>query len=124
VEELPLDRLLRDLEALSFRGARAANREVLDRSIAITETLIRRRKLAPDTCLFRALGRYALLRAQGVDAAFCLGVHPPPAASTGHAWVEDTEGPYLEEIGEGAYVVTFAYPPTPGDECRAWWSQR
>lgn len=108
VRELPLDRVLQELETLSLPSARRVEREVLDRSILMTETVMRR--LGADGCLFRALSRYALLHAHGVDVAFRLGLHPPPLPFVGHAWVEDERGPYLEEIAPGEYVVTFRYP--------------
>lgn len=107
VAELPLDRLLVELEALPLRKA---ERSVLDRSILTTEAFVRRSKVVADGCLYRALSRYAVLRANGAAAAFCMGVKPPPHAHTGHAWVEDAGGPYLEAIADGAYVVTFVHP--------------
>jgi hypothetical protein len=108
VAELPLDRVLQELEALSLPSARRVEREVLDRSILVTETVFRR--LGADGCFFRALSRYALLHAHGVEAAFCMGLQPPPRPLVGHAWVQDERGPYLEVIDEGEYVVTFTYP--------------
>lgn len=110
LETSPLDEVLTHLSTWPARGARRAARPVLDASIAATERLIRRLQLAPDTCLYRSMGRYALLRANGVSALFCLGVRPPPDSTTGHAWVEDEGGPYLEEIEDGGYVVTFSHP--------------
>ena len=56
------------------------------------------------------MGRYALLRSHGVCATFCMGVNPPPDSDTGHAWVQDEDGPYREEIENGQYVVTFWHP--------------
>lgn len=83
-------------------------RAQLDASIRATEAVISRLRLAPDTCLYRSMGRYALLRGYGVDALFFMGVRG--GAEAGHAWVEDGEGPYGEEIEDGEYVVTFSHP--------------
>ena len=115
LEEEPLDAILARLEAWrpSRRSGPArtpSTRRALDESIRATEALITRLHLATDTCLYRSMGRFALLRSHGVPAVFCMGVKPPPNSVDGHAWVEDESGPYGEEIEDGRYVITFWHP--------------
>lgn len=107
----PLDMLLDRLGSWRPRDEDAVReRRVLDESIEVTEAVITRLRLAPDTCLYRSMARYALLRGHGVAARFFMGVTPPPDSSAGHAWVEDEAGPYREGGLDGGYVVTFRHP--------------
>jgi hypothetical protein len=108
VETQSLDVLLAQLESWNPRVR--TTRRTLEDSITVTEALVTRLRLAPDTCLYRSMARYALLRGHGVRATFCMGVNPPPYSSTGHAWVEDEDGPYRERIDDGQYVVTLWRP--------------
>lgn len=107
-ESESLDALLARLE--SWQPARPnLSRARVESSIAATEMLVARLRLAPDTCMYRSMGRYAILRANGVRVTFRMGVRPPPFR-TGHAWIEDENGPYREEIADGDYVVTVVHP--------------
>lgn len=104
----PIDTLVARL-AMWQPSRRNLSRARLETSIAATEKVIKLLRLAEDTCLYRSMGRYAVLRANGFAVSFCMGIRPPPHR-TGHAWIEDDDGPYLEEIGEGDYIVTFTHP--------------
>lgn len=57
------------------------------------------------SCLYRALGRYAALRAAGLDVELLVGVRSG-ADLIGHAWVE-LDGVPLWEREEPRYTVTF-----------------
>ena len=91
-DERALDDLLRALD-------RAAPREIAiaDASAAIVlgERIARRARLDPDTCLYRALARYALLHRAGHAPRFVMGIDEHDPAS-GHAWVELDGAPFLE----------------------------
>jgi hypothetical protein len=107
-EREPLDALLARLEA--WRPSARTTRAKLDASIKTTEALLARLRLVPDTCLYRSMARYALLRGHGVEVLFCIGVSASADGADGHAWIEDEDGPYGEEIEDGRYVVTYSHP--------------
>jgi hypothetical protein len=110
LEREPLDILLGRLESWrpTWRRHPPLARDRVEASITVSEAFVLRLGFA-NTCLYRSMARYAVLRSQGVPALFRMGVHPPPD-ETGHAWVEDEDGPYREEIEEGQYVITFSHP--------------
>jgi hypothetical protein len=91
-EESALDALLRGLDR--DRGT-ARSLDDLASGVRIGEAIARRARLGPDTCLFRALARYALLRRAGHAARFCMSVDDADP-SRGHAWVEVGGAPWLE----------------------------
>lgn len=111
LEDEPLDVLLERLDAWRPSRPRPVSRDRLEASITMAEAVVRL-GLARNTCLYRSMGRYALLHAHGVPALFVMGVRPPPHA-TGHAWVEDDDGPYREEIEDNQYIVTYVHPVQP-----------
>lgn len=78
--------------------------------VRIVEALCRRTPFLPDTCLYRALTRYALLRRAGHPAKFVMGMNPRPREDlTAHAWVELKGVPYRETLDVGM-VVNYVYP--------------
>lgn len=87
--------------------------ENLEHAIEWTEQALARLPLHPNTCLYRALSRYALLRRTGYPAAFRMGVYrhtaQPAHSIEGHAWVELFGRPFRETL-DPALVVTYAYP--------------
>jgi hypothetical protein len=103
--------LLQALTPSSPRAARdlAAPLAALRASLSATEDILARVPLAPDTCLYRALTRYAILRSAGYPARFVMGVRPGAGEIAGHAWVELAGEPFDEDL-EPDLVVTYAYP--------------
>ncbi len=102
---LPLPTVMR---LITSRSARAAvTPERAQEGIARSEYLARRLR-ARDTCLFRAMVRFAGLRAAGLPATFVMAVRRDDPVM-GHAWVEIDDGPSGEEI-ETAYIRTFRFP--------------
>jgi hypothetical protein len=81
----------------------------LQASLAATEDLLARFPIAPDTCLYRALTRYAILRGAGYPARFVMGVRSGPGDIAGHAWVELAGEPFDEDVDRDL-TVTYAYP--------------
>lgn len=78
--------------------------------VRIAEALCRRTPFLPDTCLYRALTRYSLLRRAGYPAKFVMGMNPRPRENmTAHAWVELNGVPYRETL-DVAMVVNYVYP--------------
>jgi hypothetical protein len=73
------------------------------------ERVIEHLRVVPDTCLYRALGRYAVLRRAGHPARFVMGLSPRAPEITGHAWVE-LDGAPLGETLDDDLVITYAYP--------------
>jgi hypothetical protein len=51
--------------------------------------------MRPDTCLFRALTRYAALRRAGHRPRFVMGIDENDP-DVGHAWIELEGAPFLE----------------------------
>ena len=111
LEAEPLDVLLGRLSAGSRWRRRPLHRERLEVSISATEAVLTRLGLASNTCLYRSMGRYALLRSHGIPVIFVMGIGQPPDTATGHAWLEDDAGPYREKIKQDQYIVTFCHPP-------------
>ena len=74
------------------------------------EALLARAPLLHQTCLYRALARYALLRRRGHPAEFVLGIDACGLAHPGHAWVELGGRAFAEAEDVSRYRVTFRYP--------------
>jgi hypothetical protein len=81
-----------------------ASPEELDLAIDRAERLWSRLAGPHDTCLYRSLARFAVLRARGHEVRFVMGVF----ADHGHAWLERAGEP-LEEL-DYPYTVTWSYP--------------
>ena len=107
-----LDDVVRELSPLGPRESPATVRR-LELAMRIVESVLCRARVVPDTCLYRSLARFAVLRRAGIDARFLMGVRPatsPGAAIAGHAWLE-VDGKPRGEAELPDYTVTFAYPP-------------
>lgn len=101
-----LDDLLRALDA---RPASApAGLDDLSSAIFLGDRIARRAGVHPDTCLFRALARYALLRSGGHVPRFVIGIDALDPAR-GHAWIELAGQPFLERSSP-AFRRTFEHP--------------
>jgi hypothetical protein len=107
-EQSSLDALLEELDG----GPRSV--AVVSSSLAAklqrVERWIDRVPSVPKTCLYRAMARFATLRACGVDAVFFLG-WPRHGEGHGHAWVAVAGEPWLEDEDLSSMTVTFCYPP-------------
>ena len=73
------------------------------------ESIVSRSHVAPNTCLFRALGRYSLFRRHGHRAVFVMGIRSEIDGGEGHAWVELEGVPFRESIAP-ELVVTLRHP--------------
>ena len=73
------------------------------------EKVIELLRVVPDTCLYRALARYAVLRGAGHPARFVMGLSPRAPEITGHAWIE-LDGAPMGETLDDDLVITYAYP--------------
>jgi hypothetical protein len=83
---------------------------LVEQALRDVEALFERLRVVPDTCLYRGLARYAVLRGAGHPACFVMGVKPPATLEiAGHAWVELHGAPAFEAV-DPSLVVTFAYP--------------
>lgn len=100
------------LSALTPAASRAVPREVVEAAVASAERLIERLHVLPDTCLYRALSRYSVLRRAGHGARFVMALDPKASEISGHAWVEIDGEPVGETIEPGL-TVTFCYPKGP-----------
>jgi hypothetical protein len=112
----PLDALLARLtprERSSTRPARSRGYglPVLQRDLLLAERGIARLPWVSNTCLYRAMARYALLRRVGADAAFVMGLPAEEVDANGHAWVELEGVPFEEPADITQFRVTFRYPP-------------
>jgi hypothetical protein len=83
--------------------------EVLERDVRRVERWLGRAPLLPNTCLYRALGRYAVLTRAGLPAVFLMGV-PRRGEGDGHAWVEVFEKTFAESQPPEDFAITFRYP--------------
>lgn len=112
VRRRSLPDLLRGLTPTRGRGAPVPLPQVED-ALRESEALLSRLRVLPDTCLYRSLARYAVLRRAGHAARFVMGIKPPRTMGRGeiegHAWVELDGAPAFEDI-EPELVVTFSYP--------------
>lgn len=113
VPRFPLPRILEELTPRHLRPVAVPLPEVW-RVIRLVEALCRRMPFLPDSCLYRALTRYALLRRSGHAARFVMGMDPRARADlTAHAWVDLHGAPYQEAL-DARMVVTYVYPDEPG----------
>ena len=111
------------LAALTPRGGEArVPRARLEQALARAERLLARlRPAVPDTCLYRALGRYALYRRAGMPVCFVAGVHPWARELVGHAWLELDGVPVGEEV-DPRLQVTLRYPAAPPGAAPGGWA--
>lgn len=108
----PLDALLNGLTPAPARKLTSAEAVPgLRRDLLRTEFVVRHLPGVAGTCLYRALARYAVLRRNGLDAIFVMGVGPKGVHDDGHAWVEVAGRPFEEPADVSRYAVTFRYPP-------------
>lgn len=79
-------------------------------ALSAAELLVSRVPTVPNTCLYRALARYAVLRSAGHPARFMMALDPSRGDDIeGHAWVELDGAPFGEVVDPGL-VVTYTYP--------------
>ncbi len=78
-------------------------------ALLAAEKVIEHLRVVPDTCLYRALARYAVLRSAGYPARFVMGLSPGAPEITGHAWIE-LDGAPMGETLDDDLVITYAYP--------------
>ena len=109
----PLDALLASLTP-SRAGAGARTVRSMQRDVRRAEIAVRLMPWVAGTCLYRALGRYAILRRTGLDATFVMGLGPNGVHDDGHAWVEVEGKPFQELNDVTNFAVTFRYPPAAG----------
>ena len=88
-----LDDLLVSLSRSRLRGPLPLSRVAL--AVRVAERLAPRVAEGPNTCLFRALARYAVLVERGHAPAFVLGVRETGELPA-HAWVEISGAAFLE----------------------------
>ncbi|MDC3957517.1 lasso peptide biosynthesis B2 protein [Polyangium jinanense] len=96
------------LDALSRGTIEPAPLDAIDEALARADAITHRLPFVPDTCLYRSLARFSLLRRAGHAARFVMGLSRPGEIE-GHAWVELDGTPYGEELSPDL-IVTYAYP--------------
>lgn len=111
----PLDRLLENLRRSPRLRADALSLQELERAIDRAEGWVDWVPGVGCSCLYRALGRFALLSAHGFQPAFVMGVsrHDPEQA---HAWLELDGAPFREER-PAELVESFRFPAAPAPRC-------
>lgn len=86
-----------------------------DETRRLAERLFRPLRLWPTTCLYRALGSYALLRAAGQEVRFVIGVCKEGETLRAHAWLERDGRAIVSTPGPGpGYAIAYAWPADPG----------
>lgn len=110
IEAQPLPQLLESLTPRQrARRSSGLDPDARARIFGVTDRLLRTGRWLKAPCLQRALIRYVLLREEGVDARFVMGVRKADGELIGHAWVEHQDGPLMEILSHD-YDRTFAYP--------------
>jgi hypothetical protein len=80
----------------------------------LAERLFQPLRFWPTTCLYRALGSYALLRAAGQEVRFVIGVSKAGGELVAHAWLERDGRAIIDRPGPGEhYAVAYAWPADP-----------
>lgn len=100
------------LRALAPNRVEPAPIEVVERALSASQRFVELLRVVPNTCLYRALTRYAMLRRAGHPVRFMMALDPEAADVVGHAWVELDGQPLGEEI-EPRFAVTYSYPERP-----------
>jgi len=95
------------LRALSPDAVVARPLETVEGGLSAAQRIVAHLRGVPDTCLYRSLARYAILRRAGHPVRFVMALDPKKAA--GHAWIELDGAPLGEEI-DPSLTVTFTYP--------------
>ena len=112
VARKPLDALLAELTpSFAPSGIAVQAASSLRRDVLRVESALRHVPWLANTCLYRALARYAMLRGAGMDATFVMGLGPQGVHDDGHAWVEVAGKPFEEADDVSRFPVTFRYPP-------------
>jgi hypothetical protein len=109
---LPILVRVQPLDRVVARATRGGALRAADPTIERVERAISRARVVPDTCLYRALARFAVLRRSGRDVRFVMGVKDDGNDLTGHAWIEEDGAP-LGEALDADYSITYAHPRTP-----------
>ena len=88
---------LDDLLSALDRSSRATPHPLdeIARGVQLGEAIARLLRMRPDTCLFRALTRYAAVRRAGHRPRFVMGIDEDDP-DIGHAWIELDGKPFLE----------------------------
>ncbi len=84
--------------------------DVVLAAISTSQRIVGRLRGVPDTCLYRSLARYALLRRAGHPVRFVMALDRKAPEVVGHAWLELDGVPLGEEVDPNM-TVTFSYPP-------------
>ena len=105
-----LDGLLRALSGAG-RNVPKVMLAAIERDVGRVERLLSRAPELADSCLYRALARYAVLRRAGFPAVFVMGLPRATGDAPGHAWVEVFGRPFAEPSSVADLAVTFRYPP-------------
>lgn len=104
-----LSDLLESLTPPSVDGVKAPL-DAAASALSAAEALVSRVPAVPNTCLYRALARYAVLRSAGHPARFVMALDPSRRdAIEGHAWVE-LDGSPFGEVVDPNLIVTYTYP--------------
>jgi hypothetical protein len=77
-------------------------------AVRVSESLCARLRL-PNTCLYRALSRWVLLRSLGRRAQFVVALDSELGGDQAHAWVEDEGKAFLENV-HPRHVVMYRHP--------------
>jgi hypothetical protein len=115
LERRGLDELLRDLDEAASPSLHPWDRTVLEVALAVSDALWARAPRSRDTCLYRALGRYAVLRHAGLAPVLFVAVRggiDDRDEELGHAWVELDGRPFPPEALP-PLVVSYRHPAAP-----------
>jgi hypothetical protein len=110
IDVQPLDALLRSLGASRTRSHASFGR--LERVLDGVESALAWLPFLPQTCLYRTLARYVVLRRRGWPVVFVLGLPADGSDRDGHAWLEIDDRPYRED-DVSDMAVTFRFPAAP-----------
>lgn len=110
----PLDTLVQDLGRSSPSSALGFD-DTLS-VIRVAEAFLARCPGVANTCLYRALGRFAVLRAEGLSVEVVIGMRDDGSHEKGHAWILVDGVAFDEDDAHEASQMTITFRSSSSEQ--------